>query len=127
VWSFAVARNAAAQVLRKLHRERKRSQRLNTTLSGRLAEQVRTETNEYMKTDVKQRFAELRQQLTAEEQAVLVLRMTERLAWDDIARIQLGDAGATRIKKEAARLRKQYQLVREKLRRMARESGLLEG
>lgn len=125
VWAFAVARNALAQVLRHRGRERRHTEAFTTTLAGRMAERVRTETLAYLRTETKERFAELRKSLSAEEQTLLVLRVNERLSWDDIARIQLDEPDAVSVKREAAKLRKRFQLLREKLRDLAEAEGLL--
>jgi RNA polymerase sigma-70 factor (ECF subfamily) len=125
VWAFIIARNAAGQVLRRRNRERARNKSLTSTLDGRLAAQVRTSTLEYLKTDFKQRFMELREELSAEERTLLVLRINERLPWEDIAAVQNeGDASPEELKREAARLRKRFQLVRDRLKKMAAERGL---
>jgi RNA polymerase sigma-70 factor (ECF subfamily) len=124
VWAFAIARNAAGQMLRKQSRERRHRTDWTSTLSCRIAEQVHTETREYLRTDFKTRFQELATRLTPEEQGLLVLRVNEQLSWDDIARVH-ANADDTNLKKEAARLRKRFQLVRAKLRDLAKQEGLM--
>jgi RNA polymerase sigma-70 factor, ECF subfamily len=126
VWAFAIARNALAQLLRGRQRERRRARTWSSSMASRVAEQVRTETLHYLRTDTKQRFHELRRRLDAEEQTLLVLRINERMSWDDIARIHLESPADADVKREAAKLRKRFQLVREKLREMARAEGLLD-
>lgn len=126
VWALVVARNAAGQVLRRRNRERSRSRALTSTLDARLSAQVRTTTREYLKTDVKQRFMELREELSPDERTLLVLRINERLPWEEIAAVQReGESSPEELKREAARLRKRFQLIRERLKRMAAERGLL--
>jgi RNA polymerase sigma-70 factor (ECF subfamily) len=125
VWAFAIARNALGQVLRARGRERKRTQRWSSELLARTFEQVRTETLEYLKTETKQRFEQLMQRLGAEDRGLLVLRIRERLSWNDIARIRFRSPSDAALKQEAARLRKRFQLLRNRLREMARAEGLL--
>ncbi len=127
IWAFAVARNALAQVLRRRGRERRHTEAFTTTLASRIAERVRTETLAYLRTETKERFLELRKSLSADEQTLLVLRVNERLSWDDIARIQLDGLDPASVKREAARFRKRFQLLREKLRNLAAAEGLLGG
>lgn len=124
IWAFVIARNAAGQALRQSQREHKRLRPIDSTIVQQLAQELRTATLDYLKTEAKDRFEQLRARLSAEEQALLVLRINEQLGWDDIARIH-SEAGDATVKREASRLRKRFQLVRQKLRDMAREEGLL--
>ena len=109
----------------KRRRERSRSRAFSTTLANRVAEKVRTDTLKFLRSETKARFVELRQRLSTDEQALLVLRINEKMSWEDIARIQLDAPTDGTVKREAARLRKRFQLVRDKLRKMARAEGLL--
>jgi RNA polymerase sigma-70 factor (ECF subfamily) len=97
VWSYAIARNAA---------------------------EIRTDTREYLRTGFKTRFRELARRLAPEEHAIMWLRINERMSWEEIARVQ-SDVHGPELKREAARLRKRFQLVREKLRTMAESEGLV--
>lgn len=48
------------------------------------------------------------------------------MAWADISRIVAGpDADASQLKRESARLRKRFQLVKEELRERARKAVLM--
>lgn len=124
VWAFVIARNAAGQTLRRNRREHKRLRPVDSAIIDQLVQELRTATREYLKSEAKDRFQQLRARLSPDEQALLVLRVNEQLGWDDIARIH-SEAENAAIKREAARLRKRFQLVRQKLRDMAREEGLL--
>jgi RNA polymerase sigma-70 factor, ECF subfamily len=125
VWAFTVARNALGQALRQRGRERKRSLRFTSSSVARLTEQVRTETLAYLKTETKERFARIRESLSIEEQSLLHLRVNEQMSWDDIARIQFDCPDDATVKRHAAKLRKRFQLLRDKLRQMAEAEGLL--
>jgi RNA polymerase sigma-70 factor (ECF subfamily) len=59
----------------------------------------------------------------------LVLRVDRDLQWNELAGIFLGDpsADAAALKKEAARLRKRFQLVKEKLLEQGKQQGLFGG
>ncbi len=68
---------------------------------------------------------------------LLVLRVDKKLAWNDLARVlaESEGAGADRasaplsdaaVAKEAARLRKQFQLVKDRLRVLAKKEGLID-
>lgn len=65
-------------------------------------------------------YAELRRQLDEDDQTLLVLRVDRNLAWRDIAIVLLGeDADADAVTRKAATLRKQYERVKERLRKLA--------
>lgn len=59
----------------------------------------------------------------------VVLRVDRGLAWEELARVMLDDPAATSeaLKRESARLRKRFQLVKEKLLELGREAGLVGG
>jgi RNA polymerase sigma-70 factor (ECF subfamily) len=127
VWAYTIARNAAGQELRGQKRHRSNRSDFSETLSSRVADRVRTETVAWHRTEVKNQFADLRSRLDEEEQELLYLRVNEKLGWDEISKVHLGE-GATPEdqKREAARLRKRFQLAREKLRKLARAEGLID-
>ena len=62
------------------------------------------------------------------DQLALVLRVDKGLPWNEVVHVlsepgeELDDAA---VRREAARLRKRFQLVKEKLRGWAQEEGLL--
>jgi RNA polymerase sigma-70 factor (ECF subfamily) len=88
----------------------------------------RTGTPVYQRTEVKQVLRALRASLPEDDQVLLDLRMSARFSWKDVARIQLGLDEAVpelMVDKEAARLRKRFQLVTERLRQMAVEAGIV--
>ena len=83
----------------------------------------------YLKTEVKDRMQELRRRLPAEDQQILILRVSRKLSWTELA-IVLGDSGLTatdvELQREATRLRKRFQLAKDRLRELARQEGLTE-
>ncbi len=99
-----------------------------TELTGAV-ERVRTATVAYLRTDVKDQFQELRATLPEEDQLLLVLRVDRDLSWLELAEVMLTDEAAPdreRLKTEAARLRKRFQLAKERLRALVVAAGLLE-
>ena len=95
----------------------------------RLAAEVRTTTAVHMRTEVKSRVAELRDSLAPEDRELLMLRVDRNLSWMDLATVLRGEDDAPLDgegqKREAARLRKRFQIVKDRLREMARKQGLL--
>jgi RNA polymerase sigma-70 factor (ECF subfamily) len=128
VWAFTLARHAALRVQAAPERRAK----WNVALSqlgeiSALAERVRTETAPHFKTENKERVLALRDQLSEEEQTLLILRVDKGLEWKDIAVVLSdGSTSADPIDGDAARWRKRFQLVKARLRRMAKAQGLLE-
>jgi RNA polymerase sigma-70 factor (ECF subfamily) len=82
-----------------------------------------------MRTEAKNRIAELRERLPVDDQTLLLLRVTRNLSWKEIARVMIdpaeGDEPSEReIDQGAARLRQRFQVVKDKLRAMVKEVGL---
>lgn len=127
-WVYAVARNASL----KYHRGERRRARRERPLADealQVAEQVRTSTALYRRTAVKSRLEALRETLDPEDQALLELRVDRQLEWKELAQVLLGAAEpppAQALAREAQRLRKRYQVVKERLIALARAQGLLD-
>ena len=85
-----------------------------------------TRTGSATPTDRQRRFAALRDELPVEDRMLLILRVDRDLAWDDIA-LAFADDPATLSdgarKREAARLRKRFQLVKQRLIARARRAS----
>lgn len=128
-WAYLLARRAANQ-----HRKRERKHAADRPLTqlSRLSmavQRVRTATVAYERTDVKDRFRELREKLDPEDQMLLILRVDRGLSWLELAEVMLGDDVARTeeaLKGEATRLRKRFQRAKEQLRKLVEEAGLLE-
>jgi RNA polymerase sigma-70 factor (ECF subfamily) len=76
---------------------------------------------------LRQKLAKLREELPEEDQELLVLRVDRNLEWDEIALIfskKADDWTDADTKREAARLRKRFQLIKERLAKRFREEGL---
>jgi len=129
-WAFAVARRASLYHRRGEGRRARRQVPLEGCPAvSAIEEQVRTQTFSYLRTERRNRFAELRDALPPDDRALLLLRVDQGLAWNDIARAMHEDEGEAlsgeALKKEAARLRKRFQLVKEKLLETGRREGLV--
>jgi RNA polymerase sigma-70 factor (ECF subfamily) len=119
-WLYALARNALAQLRRDPRRRLERN--LPLSIAPELAAVTRTATLEIQRTEVKDEFRVLREQLDPEEHELLLLRLDRGLAWKDIARI-LGGTGD--LDARAAALRKRFERARERLKKLAIEHGLI--
>ncbi len=125
-WMYAVARAALHRTRRTKGRREKRQASLSTWEEA--AAQVRSATAMIKRTDVKDRFAQLRERLPEEDRELLVLRVDRSMEWTDLARVlsERVDLDGDDLKRESARLRKRFQLVKEELRRAAEQEGLIE-
>ncbi len=131
---FALARHAVARV-HKLRTRAERRERAYATATwlGDLVSQVRTPTPPYLRSEVKLRLRSLRERLSPEEQTLLVLRIDRRMSFKELAVVMHdGDAALGKTvpceaeqKKLASRLRKRFQSIKARLRRMMVEEGLL--
>jgi RNA polymerase sigma-70 factor (ECF subfamily) len=127
-WCYALARHAALRYLEEVRRGRRRQVPLSE--SGALAEiadRIRTETRTSARTETKHRIAALSDRLPEDDRMLLMLRITRNLEWKEIAQIMASadeELPAKMLEREAARLRKRYQLAKDQLRKMAREEGL---
>ena len=129
VWAYALARHTASRHIEDAQRRRRRQVPLSRAgpLSA-IEEKVRTATLSSMRTEARTRVAALRESLPAEDQMLVVLRVNRRLDWKEIAQVMTYDgqpASDAVLDKESARLRKRFQLVKERLQRMAVEQGLV--
>lgn len=126
-WMYSVARNASHELRRA---ERRHGRSVATSPDERVfaevAEQVRTETLRYLRTESRSALDRLRDELSVDERMLLSLRIDRGLSWPDIAAAYAReDADEPDPQRRAARLRKRFQLLKDRLRRRARELGIL--
>jgi RNA polymerase sigma-70 factor (ECF subfamily) len=110
-WAYAVARNVSRTFRRDEARRARRAKHVGTSALEDVAQAVRTETLEFLRTEKRTKLKALREALEPEDRMLLVLRVDRRLEWADIARV-LSDASGPRdeiaVAREAARLRKRF-------------------
>jgi RNA polymerase sigma-70 factor (ECF subfamily) len=125
-WMYVLARRGAAEFRRTPWNQKGR--RTDDEQLDALVAHARTQTQPWMRTDVKDRWRSLRDSLDPEDRSLLVLRLDRKLEWKEIARVTLGDSSAdpVRLVREANRLKKRLQLLKDDLRRRASEAGLLD-
>jgi RNA polymerase sigma-70 factor, ECF subfamily len=129
-WAYRVARNAALRLRQEAWRRRGR--RLRTSEAAVLAEEARRSSLLLREARVA-KLVELRQALEPEEQALLQLRLDERLPWNEIADVLGAPRDRPRATRDvagiepdiAATYRKRFERISKKLQRMARREGLL--
>jgi RNA polymerase sigma-70 factor (ECF subfamily) len=123
-WSYTLARNAAFRFLRSLENGHLVPLSRSPELDG-IVRKVRSTTALHARTEVKSQMRKLREQLALDEQTILILRVDKNLSWEEVARVLAGDDSDEDLGRSTARVRKRFQLVKNKLRRMAEEAGLL--
>lgn len=125
-WAYTLAKNALWRHLRAIRRL------ANVPLSSapevmEVPQRLRTCTQKYMRTEVKDQFAELRKQLDPEDQTLLVLRVSREMSWNEIARIispDVVEGDGDALRREAARLRKRFERIKLELAELARARGI---
>jgi RNA polymerase sigma-70 factor (ECF subfamily) len=125
-WAYCVARNAAYSHKRSA---RSHHEELHSQFSSQAqVEGSRSSTRPWLKTEVKQAFAHLRERLSEEDQEILFLRINRRMSWEEIACIMAEEGPSLppdALRKRSSVLRKRFQRLKELLREMAKEDGLL--
>jgi RNA polymerase sigma-70 factor (ECF subfamily) len=124
-WLYALARHAASRHARAGRRHvADRAAVGITTLASRIAVAQRS-LGSALRSEQQQRIAALRASLPEEDQTLIILRVDRELAWDDLARV-MSDAALDdeELARASARLRKRFQLAKEKLLALARREGL---
>jgi RNA polymerase sigma-70 factor (ECF subfamily) len=118
-WSYKLAWNAALNLRDEAWRRHGR--RFRPSEASALADEIRTKTVVKVERQRAQ-LATLRAELNDEEQTLLVLRIDQGLAWEEIAEV-LATAEA---RPDAAMLRKRFERLKERLSKLARDHGLVE-
>jgi RNA polymerase sigma-70 factor, ECF subfamily len=123
-WMYLLARHAAARYWRSPWN---RGGRTGDSRLDALVAEARSRTGPWLQTEVKDRWKALRESLEPDDRALLVLRVDRDLSWGDVARVMLEseDPGVAELARETTRLRKRFQLLKEELRKRAREAGLI--
>jgi RNA polymerase sigma-70 factor (ECF subfamily) len=118
-WAYKLAWNAALNLRDQAWRRRAR--RFRSSEASQLADEIRSRTVVRVERQRAQ-LAELRAELSDEEQTLLVLRIDQGLAWEEIAEV-LATAQTT---PDSAMLRKRFERLKERLAKLARSRGLVE-
>jgi RNA polymerase sigma-70 factor (ECF subfamily) len=128
-WAYKLARHAA-------HNDRSKARRAAGAVPlsqlshlSVLVDRVRTETCQHLKTEVKSQLQQLREQLPPDDQTLLILRVDRGMSWRELAEVMWSEPEAAteeELGREAAKLRKRFQVAKERLRELVEQAGLLE-
>lgn len=120
-WFYQLGRNALHQLRVDPKRRAERNLPLSVITS---IQDVRRETTPlHQRTTGKEALRQMRESLDPEDHELLILRLDRDMSWKDIARA-FGAEGAA-VEARAAALRKRFERVKEQLREMAAERGIL--
>ncbi|MCU0685858.1 MAG: sigma-70 family RNA polymerase sigma factor [Polyangiaceae bacterium] len=125
-WAYIIARNEIARF--RSNERRHAIRRVPISELEDVIAAITTQAHTQRSVARRERLATFRDELPVDDRALLILRVDRQLSWDDIA-LAFVDEPATcsddERKREAARLRKRFQLVKERLAKRARAEGLL--
>lgn len=113
-YAYTIARNAFVKHT-KNPRNRAQAEALSSPAVEAVAANVRSRTATYLRTETKDKIAELRAQLDPDDQTLLILRVSRQLPWRDIARIMAGSDDEPPDRRAAA-LRKRFERLKDELR-----------
>ncbi len=121
-WCYTLARHALARVRRQPHRKPGRAIALTDAPEvAQVAAHVATTTITYLQTRVKDEVAALRNELSPDDQAILILRIDRRLSWQDVARALADEEtplDGDELRRRSATLRKRFGRIKSDLKRM---------
>jgi RNA polymerase sigma-70 factor, ECF subfamily len=118
-WAYKLVMHSVGRYRRDGYRRRQLP--LGSEVSA-IAEEVRSRTPPYRRTEVKDRVARLREALDPDEQALLFLRVDQQLTWNEIAEILSAERGPVNV----LALRKRFERAKARLRELAAKDGLLD-
>jgi RNA polymerase sigma-70 factor, ECF subfamily len=126
-WAYVIARQEIAHV-----HDRGRPPEAERLLVAELAEAIADVTTQWHtiapSAGRRQRLVALRTELSVDDRVLLVLRVDRQLSWGDIALAFVDEPATCRDderKRESARLRKRFRLIKTRLAERARAEGLL--
>ena len=128
-WAYTLARNVCYRHLTAA-RHQARYIHLGCGSGFQLeAAKLRSATLKHLRTEMKSKMREIRERLPQDDQTLLILRVDQKLSWDELAVILSGegdDMSDVDKKRWSAKLRKRFQSIKERLRAMAVSEGLLD-
>ena len=128
-WCYLLARRAISRYRRE---QRVRKDRLGSSdfpESSELLAEARSRTAPFLLTEIKSEARKLRESMADEDQQLLLLRLERNLSFRDIATV-LSDTetlSEDELTREAARLRKRFQIAKERLAELLTNAGLIKG
>ena len=123
-WTYVLARQEIGRFRRDVRKHI--DGRVSITELEEVLADVRSRTRSTLAAERRRMFKKLRDELPIEDRTLLILRVDSNLRWDEIALAFAADPEVFSDedrKREAARLRKRFQLVKDRLAARAREGS----
>jgi RNA polymerase sigma-70 factor (ECF subfamily) len=121
-WLYMLARHELGDYRRGQRRHREGREPISELKD--ILEVARTESQSTPLSEQQRRLAKLRDGLSVDDRTLLILRVERNLPWEDIAMAFSGDVhralSEVDVKRESARLRKRFQLLKDRLVELAR-------
>jgi RNA polymerase sigma-70 factor, ECF subfamily len=121
VWAYRVARNEFLRTTRRTVRARKEIPISQIASVQQALDRIRSATPAHEKSEVKARFAQLREQLEPDDHMLLGLRIDRKMPWTEIAKVLSPEADEPTAR-ELAALRKRFERLKARLRELVNES-----
>ena len=118
-WAYRVAWNAARDLQTEAFRRRGR--RLETAEISKVVQEVRSSSAAFLKEDARDKLEKLRRTLSPEDQTLLILRVNRELSWKEVAQV----LSTAEVPVDEPALRKRFERVKTRLRKLAEEQGVL--
>lgn len=115
-WTYVLARREISRFKRGARRHE--AGRVPLSQLQEVLEAVRTKTRSALATSKQHALTKLREELSPEDRMVLIMRVDRDLPWTDIALAFTANpekVGEEELKREAARLRKRFELIKKRL------------
>lgn len=122
-WAYALARRASARIRKRGRREGIFEPLSNLGPLSAIVEEIRTHTLSVIRGERQSALEVLRAELDIDERMLLSLRVERALSWPEIAVILADDEALDPA--APARLRKRFQLLKDRLKKRGRELGLV--
>jgi RNA polymerase sigma-70 factor, ECF subfamily len=124
-WLYLLARNAANRYAVTPHNRAARHVPAEPFVEGLVAH-ARTTTQVHFQTEIKNQVRALRERLNQDDQTLLILHVDRGLPFRELAQVMRGDLlEGAELTRETAKLRKRFERVKNELRELARELGVL--
>ncbi len=129
-WAYTLARNAAYGFLHDPQRKRLQLTTIASHKSrfARAVTQLGAATETYLRSEVKRQVRDLYKKLSYDDQCLLYLRIDQQMSWQEIATVISGQGEQmeeAENKRWANRLRQRFHVVKQRLKELAEEEGLI--